>query len=130
MSVILQACVIPFREQKGTLKFCLITSMKKKKWIFPKGIVEPGETLVDAGLKEAWEEAGLRGSIVGQPIGQYEDEKWGSELHVYVLLMQVTECADDWPEMRERQRSWMTHANAAESLSHPKQREFLVNLTL
>lgn len=106
--IIQQACVIPFRLQQESLKFCLITSLKRKKWIFPKGVVEPGETLLEAGLKEAWEEAGLRGRIIGDPLGSYFDQKWGSRLEVTVMLMSVTSSADDWPEVLERQRCWMS----------------------
>jgi 8-oxo-dGTP pyrophosphatase MutT (NUDIX family) len=114
--LIRQACVIPFRIHQGTLKFCLITSLKKKKWIFPKGVVEPGETPAETGLKEAWEEAGLRGQIVGEPVGSYADRKWQAQLDVCVLLMSVTQCEDDWPEMRKRQRAWMSPAMTLENL--------------
>jgi len=114
--LIRQACVIPFRIQQGTLKFCLITSLKKKKWIFPKGVVEPGETPSETGLKEAWEEAGLRGQIVGEPVGSYTDRKWQARLEVSVLLMSVTQCEEDWPEMRKRQRAWLSAAMTLQNL--------------
>ena len=75
---IAQACVVPYRRRDERIEFCLITSLKKKRWIFPKGIVDPGETVEEAALKEAFEEAGLHGRILGDPIGKYEDSKWGT----------------------------------------------------
>ena len=75
-----QVCVIPFRRQDDQLQFCLITSLKKQRWIFPKGIIDPGETYRESALKEALEEAGLRGQIVGEPLGHFFDAKWGARL--------------------------------------------------
>ena len=49
-----QACAIPYRQRKGKLEFCLITSSKGH-WSFPKGFVELGESLRQAALKEAFE---------------------------------------------------------------------------
>jgi 8-oxo-dGTP pyrophosphatase MutT (NUDIX family) len=110
-----QVCVIPFRrlsQDEGSYQFCLVTSLRKKRWIFPKGIVDPGETLQQSAHKEVWEEAGLRGELRPEPLGCFDDQKWGCELRVQVLLMEVTEEAVQWPELGLRQREWLT-ADAA-----------------
>jgi 8-oxo-dGTP pyrophosphatase MutT (NUDIX family) len=110
-NLIPQVCVIPFRrvrEVDGSYEFCLVTSLRKKRWIFPKGIVDPGETLEQSACKEVWEEAGLRGELRPDPIGSFDDQKWGCELSVQVVLMEVTEAFDQWPEFSQRQREWFT----------------------
>ncbi len=112
-----QACVIPFRDGSGGREFCLITSLKKRRWIFPKGIVDPGETPPESGLKEAWEEAGLKGQIVGSPIGRFADQKWGAQLDVLVLLMEVTREEQEWPESALRDRRWALFSEAMLLLS-------------
>src|SRR5262245_1798891 len=79
---IAQACAIPYRLVEGRLEFCLITSISKGHWGFPKGIIDPGETPMETALKEAHEEAGLSGRIVGPLLGSYSYEKWDTTLHV------------------------------------------------
>jgi 8-oxo-dGTP pyrophosphatase MutT (NUDIX family) len=119
-----QACAIPFRRNAGRIEFCLITSLKKKRWMFPKGIVDPGETVQQTALKEAFEEAGLRGRIVGAPLGVYQDAKWGATLAVTVLLMEVTGCDDDWHEGSLRNRRWVEPALVSEMVLKKELKHF------
>src|SRR3990170_8646596 len=95
-----QAGVIPFRRRKDAIEVCLIRNKGRKKWKIPKGFVDPGETVEQAALKEAWEEAGLKGRLVGDTIGSYEYDKWGMELTVAVYLMEVSNAEDEWEESR------------------------------
>jgi 8-oxo-dGTP pyrophosphatase MutT (NUDIX family) len=122
---IAQACVIPYRRDGEELTFCLITSLKKRRWIFPKGIIDPGETRDEAGRKEALEEAGLRGRIIGKPIGHYTDSKWGATLDVTVLLMEVDGCDDHWQEANMRERRWARPNEALRLVTRPELRQML-----
>ncbi|MDH3717494.1 MAG: NUDIX hydrolase [Planctomycetota bacterium] len=115
-----QVSVVPFRWRTGELEVCLITSIRRGRWLFPKGIIDPGETYIEAGLKEAHEEAGLRGQIVGQPIGHYEYAKWGTTLNVTVSLLEVDTTEDEWEEADVRQRRWVTVPEAEQMLKNPQ----------
>ena len=103
-----QAAAIPLRDGK----VCLITSSNGKRWVIPKGMIEPGQTAGESALQEAWEEAGLVGALDPEPVGSYLHEKMGRTHHVTVFLMHVTEATADWPERSYRQREWATPAAA------------------
>ena len=120
-----QAAAIPYRMKKGTPEFCLITSLGKGNWGFPKGLIDPGETPVEAALKESDEEAGLAGEIKGKPLGRFVYEKWGTSLEVTVYLMEVSSAADDWYEMKLRKRAWCNEAKARERLHRQEYQELL-----
>jgi 8-oxo-dGTP pyrophosphatase MutT (NUDIX family) len=99
-----QAAALPLRRGR----VCLITSRNGKRFIIPKGWIDPGQTAGETALQEAWEEAGLVGSLDREPIGSYLYEKEGETFHVTVFVMKVTSVAQDWPERSFRERSWVS----------------------
>jgi 8-oxo-dGTP pyrophosphatase MutT (NUDIX family) len=107
-----QAAAIPVRDGR----ICLVTSSSGKRWVIPKGCMEPGMTAGEVALEEAWEEAGLVGVLQPDPVGSYLYQKYGNEYLVIVFRLQVTEATDDWPERSFRQRSWLTPAEALERI--------------
>jgi phosphohistidine phosphatase len=119
-----QACTVPYRRTPEGVEICLITTMKGR-WGLPKGIVDPGETLVSTALKESHEEAGITGEIIEPALGRYDDFKWNRPLHVTVFLMHVTDVADEWLESSVRQRQWVSPKEARKRLADTKQAPFL-----
>jgi 8-oxo-dGTP pyrophosphatase MutT (NUDIX family) len=116
-----QAGAIPVRDGQ----VCLVTSSNGKRWVIPKGLIDPGHTAGEATLQEAWEEAGLVGLLSREPVGSYLYAKWGGTCHVTVFLMQVTEAAENWPERSVRQRRWVSPAEALALLEDEGLREVL-----
>jgi 8-oxo-dGTP pyrophosphatase MutT (NUDIX family) len=57
-----QSGVIPYRKKEWKVEVLLVTSIKKKKWIIPKGFIEYNMSPFQSAKKEAFEEAGVRGS--------------------------------------------------------------------
>jgi phosphohistidine phosphatase len=118
-----QAAVIPFRRTAGKLEICLIRKKGwhlKKKWGIPKGFIARGDTPRDTALKEALEEAGLSGRLVGPRIGSYVYRKWGTALEVTVYLMQVKAESRRWDEEDFRERRWAALPEARKLLArHP-----------
>lgn len=120
----MQASAVPVRYRGNELEFCLITTSAGR-WNFPKGVVEPGETSDEAALKEAFEEAGLHGKILGSPLGSYELPKLRTTFDVTVVLMRVKKCDRKWQEQHMRRRCWVTADEARKLLKRPHLQEFV-----
>ena len=114
-----QAGVIAIRDGDEA-EVCLIRRKGSEDWGIPKGTIEPGDTAEQAALNEAFEEAGLRGALVGHAIGTYDYPKWGVLLTVAVYVMEVAREEGAWQEMRIRERRWMPFEEAGLLLAdHP-----------
>ena len=103
-----QSGVIPFRRDCSEIKILLITSRKGKRWVIPKGVIEKDLAPHESAVKEAFEEAGIRGHVYTESLGEYKYRKWGGVCTVAVFLFEVREELDEWPESSFRQRKWMT----------------------
>ena len=118
---IAQAGAIPVMDGR----VCLVTSSNGKRWVIPKGVIDPGHTAREAALQEAWEEAGLTGALRADPVGSYRYDKWGGTCHVTVFVMDVNDAAADWPEGQVRQRRWVVPAEAVALIEDPGLRAIL-----
>ena len=107
-----QAAALPVRNGR----IGLVTSSNGKRWVIPKGLIEPGQTAGEAALQEAWEEAGLTGTLEPEPLGSFLYDKWCGTCHVVVFLMHVSDVAQNWPEGDLRQRTWVSPAGALERI--------------
>jgi phosphohistidine phosphatase len=115
-----QAAVIAYRRVGAGVEICLIRRYDTRVWGIPKGLVDPGHTLEETALNEAWEEAGLMGRLVGPSVGTYDYEKWRTTFAVAVFLMEVHRAADEWLESKIRERKWVSLDDARALLNeHP-----------
>ena len=113
-----QSGVLAYHFVNGELRVLLITSNKRKRWIIPKGIVEPYMSAAESAEKEAWEEAGVVGQISDHVLGTYTYEKWGGICVVKVFPLKVTRIAERWPESH-RERAWFALPEAADQVEEP-----------
>ena len=114
-----QSGVVPYIVKDEEIKILLITSRSGKRWIVPKGIIEPGMTAVESARKEALEEAGILGTIDPEPAGCYSYEKWGGTCMVTVFIMEITTIMDTWDEEWMRTRELVTWAEALKRIDQP-----------
>jgi 8-oxo-dGTP pyrophosphatase MutT (NUDIX family) len=122
MKTIEQAGAIVVGMRKGNPHVLLITSKRNPEyWLFPKGHVEDGETLEEAALREAEEEAGVRGTLVDRAGSLSFSFKSESILVHYFLVM-----TDDpgRPE-KGRQMAWCSYDEAIERLTFDDSRTLL-----
>jgi 8-oxo-dGTP pyrophosphatase MutT (NUDIX family) len=135
-----QFAALPFRfGEDGRPRVMLLTSRETKRWVIPKGWPMRGRKPREVAAQEAFEEAGLIGTILGKkPIGSYHYAKQISAHHsilcaVSVFLFLVERQLDDWPEKAQRETQWFDPSDAhdlvdegglAEILRHAMSIEF------
>ena len=113
----LQSGVIPFVIENGTVKILLVTSRSGERWVIPKGIIEGKATPLESAVREAYEEAGIKGKAYGRAIGEYRYQKWGGTCQVKVFLFKVNKVLKEWPEVHFRQRAWVSVEEAVKRVS-------------
>lgn len=130
-----QFAVLPLRSGCSIpLEVLLITSRETKRWVIPKGWPMAGLSNPEAAMIEAFEEAGVRGRIIGHgQAGTYsylKEQPAGLpiKLRVGVFLMAVEKVFDYWPEQPERERRWFNPAEAAGLVAEPKLAQLIEQL--
>ncbi len=123
-----QSSVIPYRMAGGKPQILMVLSSKKKHFVVPKGIQEPGLSPQASAAREAFEEAGVEGRVGNDPVGAYECRKWGATCTVVVYPMEVTRVIpeQEWEE-RHRGRQWVTPEEAAARLKQPELAQLVSN---
>ncbi|MFZ1520398.1 MAG: NUDIX hydrolase [Ignavibacteriaceae bacterium] len=123
-----QSCVIPYRISNGELELLLITSIKKQKWIFPKGYIEFNLSPFESAKKEAYEEAGVIGENETLELGAFELKKKNRSSHIKVFSMEVTKELKDYPEKNLRKRKWFSLSEANETIENVEIKNFISKL--
>lgn len=103
---------IPYKVENDAVWVLMVTSQTRKRWIFPNGNIEKGETGAEAAAREAYEEAGIKGAIdkkrtIDSTIGKSAPN--GIEnVAVEFFPLEVEKELSKWPEKNERKRAWMS----------------------
>ncbi len=122
-----QYAALPVRvDAEGHVQVLLLTSRGTRRWIIPKGWPMAKLSPAAAAAREAYEEAGITGTIRDEaPIGRYRYVKWidrgrKTEIEVEVFLLHVTRQLDRWPEQAERGTRWCDPEEAAGMVEEPE----------
>ncbi|GGG17880.1 DNA mismatch repair protein MutT [Rhizobium wenxiniae] len=130
-SVIEQAGALCFRiTADGTKEMLLVGSRRNGRWGLPKGHMDPGETSHAAAAREAFEEAGIRGTISEAIVGSflYSKDSSPSRYRVIVHELSVTSVEDSYPETGLRAREWFSLEQAREIAGHDGLRTLLSSI--
>jgi 8-oxo-dGTP pyrophosphatase MutT (NUDIX family) len=121
-----QFAALPFRfAGEGKIEVMLLTSRDTKRWVVPKGWPIRRLSPAAVAAREAYEEAGLEGTIEREkPIGRYRygkrlDGGATAKVEVEVFLLRVTRQMETWPEQAERETRWFDPEQAAELVAEP-----------
>lgn len=118
-----QAGAVVFREREKVLEILLVgPSNGKDEWLFPKGHIEPNELEFHAALREASEEAGVHGLIVGavDKRSEFLSKKEPVSVRYYVMA-----CLKQEAPAEARKHVWLPLTLAAEVLTHQDNRRVL-----
>jgi 8-oxo-dGTP pyrophosphatase MutT (NUDIX family) len=97
----LVVAAVPVRARAaGGLEFLIVRTRNGARWTFPKGGCDRGESLAAAAAREAVEEAGAAGRLIGEPFAEY---RYGDDL-VTAFLLVVDE--DDLEPEPGRDPAW------------------------
>jgi 8-oxo-dGTP pyrophosphatase MutT (NUDIX family) len=114
------------------LEILLVTSLRSRRWILPKGWPELGMTLAESAAHEAMEEAGMVGEVAAAPVGRYQylkEKKDGFSLpcEVVIFALEVKLRRRIWPEKGQRELLWLTPELAAARVDEPGLRHILAS---
>jgi 8-oxo-dGTP pyrophosphatase MutT (NUDIX family) len=118
----LQVAALPYRlRADGSTEVLLVTTRGTGQWMVPKGWPITGKTLPQAAAQEAYEEAGVRGKTGKEELGRFQHRKTALlegaiDCVVAVFPLAVDEELANWPERRERVRTWFDIEEAARSV--------------
>ena len=128
-----QVAALVHRTTENGLEVLLITSRDTGRWIIPKGWRHKGRSRAKSALIEAYEEAGVRGTVRRKPLGTYVYAKWidkkgrNFDCLVDVFSVSLKKQAKSWPEQKERNHVWLRPDTAARRVSEPELKRLIRN---
>ena len=129
----LQTGALPWRLTKSSKpEVLLVTGRRSGRWMIPKGWPMIGKSLAAAAEREAFEEAGISGSIDSRPLGSFHSVKrnvFGDmDIEILVHPMSVEAELPDWPERGQRLRKWFPLNEAVEQVESEELRDLITAL--
>ena len=114
----------------------LVVNQRGKSWSLPKGHIESGEDTLAAARREIYEESGLSGLTYVKLLGSYERRRIGlgggedgSEVKVLTFFLFHCDGGEPKPiDPDNPEARWVEKEQVAGMLTHPKDREFFMNV--
>lgn len=119
--IISQSAAIPYRRNDDdAIEVLLVTSRRKGRWVLPKGRIKRWMKPHISAAHEAFEEAGVLGTIDAEPVGVYWQRKSSGgidrDIAIEAFAMRVNTLLRCWPEDGLRRRCWMGVGEAAQAV--------------
>lgn len=126
----MQHAALPWRVTDGVLEILLITTLRTRRWIVPKGWPADEAAAHECAAREALEEAGVSGEIGEKPIGSFRYIKQrkagdGVPCRVEVFALEVMAQRRVWPEKNLRELRWCCVADALALVGEPGLRQVI-----
>jgi 8-oxo-dGTP pyrophosphatase MutT (NUDIX family) len=129
-----QYAALPWRASEGAIEILLVTTLKTRRWIVPKGWPVDGRSPSESAASEALEEAGVLGEVAPKSLGSFHYRKrrksgdvTACKVHVYP--MRVVTQRRSWAEKRARETCWCSPEEALARVSDPGLRRLIARFT-
>lgn len=114
-------------ERGGALTVLLITSRETGRWGIPKGAPGRKERPYRCAQRAALNEAGVCGKVRKKPLAYYTDlTDRENPLVVSIHLLRLESDAGHSPEYAQRQKIWISPAQAAQLVEEPELQELFL----
>lgn len=129
-----QTGALPWRIGAGKrAEVLLVTGRNSGRWMIPKGWPMRGKSLAKAAAQEAFEEAGVKGTISAEPLGSFRHVKQHLvfrplEVSILVHALAVKRELSKWPELGQRERRWFSLEEAAGTVDSPELKQLILGL--
>ena len=129
-----QVAALCYRGVGKGKQVLLVTSRGTGRWIIPKGWPIRGKNGSQSAMQEAWEEAGVREGTTGTAaIGSYTYDKqqssgWSFPVETMVYPVAVETLEDEFPEVKQRERKWVSPRDAANLVQEPELKSIFRNM--
>lgn len=126
----LQVAALCYRKGKKGPEVLLVTSRGRGRWILPKGWPELKKTGPESALNEAFEEAGVVGSIEKEPFAICRSVKgldggFSVPTKVAIYCVKVDKQLDQYPEKGQREIAWVSVSQAIKLADEPNLKRIL-----
>jgi 8-oxo-dGTP pyrophosphatase MutT (NUDIX family) len=117
---------VAFRTANDGFEVALCLKKREKVWCLPKGLIEEGETVEEAALREVKEETGLDGEIIGR-VGEIhyflKGQRYFKTVHFYLIKYVGGSLRNHGDEVDEVQ--WFKLSEALRVLAYKKETKIL-----
>jgi 8-oxo-dGTP pyrophosphatase MutT (NUDIX family) len=119
-----QAAALPWRRGAEGVEVLLVTSRETRRWVVPKGWPIRGLKAPQTAAREAYEEAGVKGSMAKKVGVFHYDKRLASgrvqKVRVGLYPLKVDSEDQAWPEAEQREKLWTSPAEAADLVQEPE----------
>lgn len=115
----------------------LIVNQNQNSWSLPKGHIDPGESALEAAVREIYEESGVKALKLVKKLGTYERSRIGKDgagsdptqikrLTFFLFTTEQTRLSPVDPQNPEAR--WVDRSEVCKYLTHPKDKEFFLGI--
>jgi len=119
---------VVFRRSGSQIFYLLLGFRRRNIWCLPKGLIEHGETEIDAATREVREETGVSSLKLIDKIGTiryqfgYKDKRFDKTVHFFLF---ETDQVETVVGTEHDMYTWLPFEKAIQAMSYPNERDIL-----